>query len=40
VPTVGLLVRIRFEERALLDGLGEPYRLCRRPPAPVSGRVV
>jgi len=26
VPTVGLLVRIRFEERALLDGLGEPYR--------------
>jgi protein-S-isoprenylcysteine O-methyltransferase Ste14 len=26
VPTVGLLVRIRFEERALLEGLGEPYR--------------
>jgi protein-S-isoprenylcysteine O-methyltransferase Ste14 len=26
VPTVGLLVRIRFEERALLDGLGEQYR--------------
>ena len=26
VPTVGLLVRIRFEERALLYGLGEPYR--------------
>jgi MFS family permease len=25
VPTVGLLVRIRFEERALLDGLGEQY---------------
>lgn len=27
VPTVGLVVRIRFEERALLEGLGEPYRL-------------
>jgi protein-S-isoprenylcysteine O-methyltransferase Ste14 len=26
VPTAGLLVRIHFEERALLDGLGEPYR--------------
>jgi protein-S-isoprenylcysteine O-methyltransferase Ste14 len=26
VPTLGLVVRIRFEERALLDGLGEPYR--------------
>ncbi len=26
VPTAGLLVRIRFEERALLEGLGEPYR--------------
>jgi protein-S-isoprenylcysteine O-methyltransferase Ste14 len=26
VPTVGLVVRIRFEERALLAGLGEPYR--------------
>jgi protein-S-isoprenylcysteine O-methyltransferase Ste14 len=26
VPTVGLVVRIRVEERALLDGLGEPYR--------------
>jgi protein-S-isoprenylcysteine O-methyltransferase Ste14 len=26
VPTAGLVVRIRFEERALLDGLGEPYR--------------
>jgi protein-S-isoprenylcysteine O-methyltransferase Ste14 len=26
VPTAGLLVRIQFEERALLDGLGEPYR--------------
>jgi protein-S-isoprenylcysteine O-methyltransferase Ste14 len=26
VPTVGLLVRIRFEERALLEGLGEQYR--------------
>jgi protein-S-isoprenylcysteine O-methyltransferase Ste14 len=26
VPTVGLVVRIRFEERALLDGLGERYR--------------
>jgi protein-S-isoprenylcysteine O-methyltransferase Ste14 len=26
VPTVGLPVRIRFEERALLGGLGEPYR--------------
>ena len=24
--TAGLVVRIRFEERALLDGLGEPYR--------------
>jgi protein-S-isoprenylcysteine O-methyltransferase len=26
VPTAGLLVRIHFEERALLEGLGEPYR--------------
>jgi len=26
VPTVGLLVRIRVEERALVEGLGEPYR--------------
>jgi protein-S-isoprenylcysteine O-methyltransferase Ste14 len=26
VPTAGLIVRIRIEERALLDGLGEPYR--------------
>jgi protein-S-isoprenylcysteine O-methyltransferase Ste14 len=26
VPIVGLVVRIRFEERALLEGLGEPYR--------------
>jgi protein-S-isoprenylcysteine O-methyltransferase Ste14 len=26
VPTAGLVVRIRVEERALLDGLGEPYR--------------
>jgi protein-S-isoprenylcysteine O-methyltransferase Ste14 len=26
VPTIGLVYRIRFEERALLDGLGEPYR--------------
>ena len=26
VPTMGIVVRIRFEERALLDGLGEPYR--------------
>ena len=26
VPTAGLVVRIRREERALLDGLGEPYR--------------
>jgi protein-S-isoprenylcysteine O-methyltransferase Ste14 len=26
VPTLGLVVRIRLEERALLDGLGEPYR--------------
>jgi protein-S-isoprenylcysteine O-methyltransferase Ste14 len=26
VPTAGLVVRIRFEERALLDGVGEPYR--------------
>jgi protein-S-isoprenylcysteine O-methyltransferase len=26
LPTLGLVVRIRFEERALLDGLGEPYR--------------
>ena len=25
VPTAGLLVRIHFEERALLDGLGETY---------------
>jgi protein-S-isoprenylcysteine O-methyltransferase Ste14 len=26
VPVGGLVVRIRVEERALLDGLGEPYR--------------
>jgi protein-S-isoprenylcysteine O-methyltransferase Ste14 len=26
VPTAGIVVRIRYEERALLDGLGEPYR--------------
>jgi protein-S-isoprenylcysteine O-methyltransferase Ste14 len=26
LPTVGLVVRIRVEERALVDGLGEPYR--------------
>jgi protein-S-isoprenylcysteine O-methyltransferase Ste14 len=26
VPTAGLVVRIHFEERALLEGLGEPYR--------------
>jgi len=26
VPTVGLVIRIRVEERALLAGIGEPYR--------------
>lgn len=26
VPTIGLVVRIRVEEMALLDALGEPYR--------------
>jgi protein-S-isoprenylcysteine O-methyltransferase Ste14 len=26
VPTAGLVYRIRFEEHALLEGLGEPYR--------------
>jgi len=26
LPTAGLVVRICFEERALADGLGEPYR--------------
>jgi protein-S-isoprenylcysteine O-methyltransferase Ste14 len=26
LPTAGLAVRIHVEERALLDGLGEPYR--------------
>jgi protein-S-isoprenylcysteine O-methyltransferase Ste14 len=26
VPTAGLVVRIHYEERALGDGLGEPYR--------------
>lgn len=26
VPTAGLVVRIRCEERALLEGIGEPYR--------------
>jgi protein-S-isoprenylcysteine O-methyltransferase Ste14 len=26
VPTIGLVVRIRVEERALLAALGEPYR--------------
>lgn len=27
VPTGGLIIRIRVEERTLLDALGEPYRL-------------
>lgn len=27
VPTIGLVIRIRVEERALLDALGEPYRV-------------
>lgn len=26
VPMIGLVLRIRVEERALLEGLGEPYR--------------
>lgn len=26
IPTAALIVRIRVEERALLEGLGEPYR--------------
>jgi protein-S-isoprenylcysteine O-methyltransferase Ste14 len=26
LPTAGLVYRIHFEERALLDKLGEPYR--------------
>ena len=26
VPTIGLIIRIRVEERALLNALGEPYR--------------
>lgn len=26
VPTIGILVRIRVEERALIAGIGEPYR--------------
>jgi protein-S-isoprenylcysteine O-methyltransferase Ste14 len=26
VPTAGLVYRIHFEERALIEGLGEPYR--------------
>jgi protein-S-isoprenylcysteine O-methyltransferase Ste14 len=26
VPTIGLVIRIRVEERVLLDSLGEPYR--------------
>ncbi|MBV9816947.1 MAG: isoprenylcysteine carboxylmethyltransferase family protein [Solirubrobacterales bacterium] len=26
LPAVGVIVRIRHEERALIDGLGEPYR--------------
>lgn len=26
LPTAGVVIRIRVEERALLDGLGEPYR--------------
>jgi protein-S-isoprenylcysteine O-methyltransferase Ste14 len=26
VPTIGLVMRIHVEERALLEGLGEPYR--------------
>lgn len=26
LPAVGLIVRIRFEERVLLAGLGQPYR--------------
>jgi protein-S-isoprenylcysteine O-methyltransferase Ste14 len=33
VPTAALVVRIHFEEQALLEGLGEPYRefAARRP---------
>jgi protein-S-isoprenylcysteine O-methyltransferase Ste14 len=30
VPTVGLVVRINSEERALVDALGEPYRRFAR----------
>ncbi len=26
LPTAGLVVRIKIEERALLAGIGEPYR--------------
>src|SRR5665213_2493171 len=26
VPTIGLVIRIRVEEKALLEALGEPYR--------------
>jgi protein-S-isoprenylcysteine O-methyltransferase Ste14 len=26
LPTIGIVYRIRVEERALLDGIGEPYR--------------
>jgi protein-S-isoprenylcysteine O-methyltransferase Ste14 len=26
VPSVGLVIRIRVEEKALLEALGEPYR--------------
>jgi protein-S-isoprenylcysteine O-methyltransferase Ste14 len=26
VPTAGLVYRVHFEERALIEGLGEPYR--------------
>ena len=26
IPTIGLVIRIRVEERVLLDALGEPYR--------------
>ena len=26
VPTIGLVIRIRVEERALQEALGEPYR--------------
>jgi protein-S-isoprenylcysteine O-methyltransferase Ste14 len=39
VPTVGLVIRIRVEERALLAALGEPYREFSATRARLSPRI-